>query len=255
MKLVVTGDFTLNGVANASGSPESHNQGGNAGGGSGGAIDITTGTIAGSGSITADGGSYSWMSGPGGRIAVKLTKPGADFSGFTGLIRATGRSRGSHSGAQGSAGTVYLKTGDEADFAGTLRIACPKYDSNDNWNNKTSTTELVSLGYGGDDVADYKKVKVEVRDYGFAAVNTDVTVKSVTLATADAKLDLEGNTLTVDKFEYFANDVINNLAAGEYSFAQLSAIEGLNIVDTSAGQSGKIIVKERVLRGLKLILR
>lgn len=255
MKLVVTGGFTLNGVANASGSPESHHQGGNAGGGSGGAIDITTGTIAGSGSITADGGSYSWMSGPGGRIAVKLTKPGADFSGFTGLIRATGRSRGSHGGAQGSAGTVYLKTGDEADFAGTLRIACPKYDSNDNWNNKTSTTELVSLGYGGDDVADYKKVKVEVRDYGFAAVNTDVTVKSVTLATADAKLDLEGNTLTVDKFEYFANDAINNLAAGEYSFAQLSVIEGLNIVDTSAGQSGKIIVKERVLRGLKLILR
>ena len=255
MKLVVTGDFTLNGVANASGSPESHHQGGNAGGGSGGAIDITTGTIAGSGSITADGGSYSWMSGPGGRIAVKLTKPGADFSGFTGLIRATGRSRGSHGGAQGSAGTVYLKTGDEADFAGTLRIACPKYDSNDNWNNKTSTTELVSLGYGGDDVADYKKVKVEVRDYGFAAVNADVTVKSVTLATADAKLDLEGNTLTVDKFEYFANGAINNLAAGEYSFAQLSAIEGLNIVDTSAGQSGKIIVKERVLRGLKLILR
>ena len=255
MKLVVTGGFTLNGVANASGSPESHHQGGNAGGGSGGAIDITTGTISGSGSITADGGSYSWMSGPGGRIAVKLTKPGADFSGFTGLIRATGRSRGSHGGAQGSAGTVYLKTGDEADFAGTLSIACPKYDSNDNWNNKTSTTELVSLGYGGDDVADYKKVKVEVRDYGFAAVNTDVKVKSVTLATADAKLDLEGNTLTVDKFEYFANDEINNLAAGEYSFAQLSAIEGLNIVDTSAGQSGKIIVKERVLRGLKLILR
>lgn len=255
MMLTVTGDFTMNGTANANGSPESHDQGGNAGGGAGGSINITAGTFAGSGRLTADGGSYGWMSGPGGRIAVKLTKPGADFSGFTGLIRATGRSRGSHGGAQGSAGTVYLKTGNEADFAGTLRIACPKYDSNDNWNNKTSTTELVSLGYGGDDVADYKKVKVEVRDYGFAAVNTDVTVKSVTLATADAKLDLEGNTLTVDKFEYFANDAINNLAAGEYSFAQLSAIEGLNIVDTSAGQSGKIIVKERVLRGLKLILR
>ena len=251
MKLVVTGDFTLNGVANASGSPESHHQGGNAGGGSGGAIDITTGTIAGSGSITADGGSYSWMSGPGGRIAVKLTKPGADFSGFTGLIRATGRSRGSHSGAQGSAGTVYLKTGDEADFAGTLRIACPKYDSNDNWNNKTSTTELVSLGYGGDDVADYKKVKVEVRDYGFAAVNTDVKVKSVTLATADAKLDLEGNTLTADTFRYpDADGKLKKLKPGTYTLDQLKTLGIERVCDSVGG--GRLVIRGT---GMVLLVR
>lgn len=251
MKLVVTGGFTLNGVANASGSPESHHQGGNAGGGSGGAIDITTGTIAGSGSITADGGSYSWMSGPGGRIAVKLTKPGADFSGFTGLIRATGRSRGSHGGAQGSAGTVYLKTGDEADFAGTLRIACPKYDSNDNWNNKTSTTELVSLGYGGDDVADYKKVKVEVRDYGFAAVNTDVKVKSVTLATADAKLDLEGNTLTADTFRYpDADGKLKKLKPGTYTLDQLKTLGIERVCDSVGG--GRLVIRGT---GMVLLVR
>ena len=255
MKLVVSGTFTMNGVANASGSPESHNQGGNAGGGAGGAIDITAGSIAGNGQITADGGSYGWMSGPGGRIAVKLTDSGADFSEFTGLIRATGRSRGSHGGAQGSAGTIYLKTGDEDAYAGTIRIACPKYDSLDNWSNKTSTTEIVSLGYGGDAVADYKHVKVEVRDFGRAAVNADVTLAQMTVATADAKLDLEGHTLTVNTFRYPVDDgnggtKLAKLKPGTYTLDQLKAL-GINCVYDSVG-GGKLVVTGT---GLMLLVR
>lgn len=217
---------------------------------------LKVGTLSGSGVIQADGGYNGGnSSGGGGRVAVRLTKSGATFDDFTGRIVASGRysQDAAYASHSSSAGSVYLETAADGEKGGVIRIAQGLNYAQNVLN--TSTTELVSLGYGGDDVADYKKVKVEVRDYGFVAVNADVTVKSVTLATADAKLDLEGNTLTADKFEYFANDAINNLAAGEYSFAQLSAIEGLNIVDTSAGQSGKIIVKERVLRGLKLILR
>lgn len=256
LNCTVTGALTVDGTISANGSlgggAVTHND--NAG--PGGAVLLKVGTLSGSGVIQADGGYNGGnSSGGGGRVAVRLTKSGATFDDFTGRIVASGRysqdaANASHSS---SAGSVYLETAADGEKGGVIRIAQGLNYAQNALN--TNTTEIVSLGYGGDDVADYKKVKVEVRDYGFAAVNTDVKVKSVTLATADAKLDLEGNTLTVDKFEYFANGAINNLAAGEYSFAQLSAIEGLNIVDTSAGQSGKIIVKERVLRGLKLILR
>ena len=255
MKLVVSGAFTMNGVANASGSPEEHGGSGNNGGGAGGSIDITAGSLTGNGRITADGGSYSWMSGPGGRIAIKLTDPSADFADFTGLIRATGRSRGSHGGAQGSAGTIYLKTGAEGDFAGTVKIACPKYDDWDNWLAKTSTTEIVSLGYGGDAVADYKKVKVEVRDYGRAAVNTDVQLAQMTVATADAFVDLEGHTLTVNTFRYPVDDgnggtKLAKLKPGTYTLDQLKAL-GINCVYDSVG-GGSLIVKGT---GLMLLVR
>ena len=256
LNCTVTGALTVDGTISANGSlgggAVTHND--NAG--PGGAVLLKVGTLSGSGVIQADGGYNGGnSSGGGGRVAVRLTKSGATFDDFTGRIVASGRysQTAAYASHSSSAGSVYLETAADGEKGGVIRIAQGLNYAQNVLN--TNTTELVSLGYGGDDVADYKKVKVEVRDYGFAAVNTDVTVKSMTLATADAKLDLEGNTLTVDKFEYFANDAINNLAAGEYSFAQLSAIEGLNIVDTSAGQSGKIIVKERVLRGLKLILR
>ena len=243
MILTVTGDFMMNGSANASGSSESHNQGGNTGGGAGGSINITAGTFAGSGRLTADGGSYGWMSGPGGRIAVKLTKPGADFSGFTGLIRATGRSRGGD--AQGSAGTVYLKTAADGELSGTIKIACPKYENLDNWLTKTSTTEIVSLGYGGDDVKAYKLAKLEVSDFGRAAVNADVQLKSVKVLTTDAYVDLEGHQLKVDSFSYPVvgdGDVVKylRLAPGTYTIDKLAGVS--SVYDSSAEQTGEILV-------------
>ncbi len=239
MKLVVTGALAMNGTANASGSPEAHNQGGNAAGGSGGAIDITAGSLSGSGRITADGGSYGWHSGPGGRIAVKLTDKDADFSDFTGLIRATGRSRGSHSGAQGSAGTVYLKTGAESDFGGTLKIACPNYDSMENWNNKTSTTEVVSLGFGGDEIAAMKQVNLVVSDNGRAAVNTDVEFASVTVADATSFIDFEGHTLTVKSAAVGTAKIV----AGEYIIPAKSFLEAFPALYNSSEEDGKLVVR------------
>lgn len=245
MKLVVTGALTMNGVANASGSPESHDQGGNASGGSGGAIDITAGSISGNGRITADGGSYGWHSGPGGRIAVKLTNSGADFSNFTGLIRATGRSRGSQ--AQGSAGTVYLKTGAESDFGGTLKIACPVYDGNENWNNKTSTTEVVSMGFGGDTVAKMKQVNLVVSDNGRAAVNTDVEFASVTVADATSYIDFEGHTLTTHNARIGSTRVV----PGEYTIPAKGSLEAFPALYNSSTDAGKLIV---IASGTMIIL-
>ena len=239
MKVLVTGAFTMNGVANASGEPEAYNQSGNCGGGAGGSIDITAGSIAGDGSIRADGGCYGWMGGPGGRIAVKLTDARADFSQFTGVIRATGRARGSHSGAQGSAGTVYLKTGSEGEKAGTLKIACPKYESADDWNAKTSTTEIVSLGYGGDAVSDMKKVKLVVAEWGRAAVNADVQFASLTLSDGNSFVDLEGHTLTVTSAEVDGE----RIPIGVYEVPAQGTLDSFPVIYNTAATAGQLIVK------------
>ncbi len=73
--------------------------------GSGGSINITAGTISGSGPISANASIY-YQGGGGGRVAVRLTQPGATFSSHTGLISAFG---GNHNdaNADGAPGTVY----------------------------------------------------------------------------------------------------------------------------------------------------
>lgn len=194
IKLVVAGALTLNGEANANGMLEAYKDGGNCSGGTGGSIDITAGTISGTGRVVAEAGSKQAVRGSAGRIAVKLTSPGADFSNFSGKISASGRVLGSGGPADSSAGTVYLQTATDGEKGGTVYIAM---SAGNQAANNTNTTEMVSLGYGGDAVDDYKKVKYVVRDYGRAAVNADMKAASIEIVDANSSLDLEGHTLTV----------------------------------------------------------
>ncbi len=240
VKLVVSGTFTLDGQANVNGFPEAHNGSGNASGGAGGAIDFTAGALEGSGSITANGGSYAWARGPGGRIALKLTGPGKDFSNFKGTISASGRATSPGSVDDCSAGTVYLQTAADGDKGGTVIIAMSvgnRYAGN------TNTTEMASLGYGGDAVADYKKVKYVVSDYGHAAANVDMMVESVTIADENSGLDLEGHALKTKAFRYpKTGGGLAKLSPGTYTAAQLRGKEIACVVDTSDGASGSLVV-------------
>ncbi len=239
VKLVVSGTLTLDGPANANGFPESHNGGGNASGGAGGSLDFTAGRLSGSGSITADGGSYAWQRGPGGRVAVKLTGAGAGFADFAGEIRASGRAVSPGGAEDASAGTVYLQTAADGDKGGTILIAMRE---GNRFAGNTNTTEMVSLGYGGDAVADYKKVKYVVRDYGRAAVNDDMKAASIEIADANSSLDLEGHTLTVKSAK--VNGV--RLAPGTYAARSTVAIGegtlGDYLVDTADGAGGALVV-------------
>lgn len=248
VRLTVSGTLTLDGPANASGLPEAYNQGGNASGGAGGSLDFTVGRLAGSGSITADGGSYAWQRGPGGRIAVKLTGAGAGFANFVGDIRASGRARDGSS-ADTSAGTVYLQTAADGEKGGTVYIAMS--EGNRNASN-TNTTEMVSLGYGGDDVKDYKKVKYVVRDFGRAAVNADMKAASIEIADTNSSLDLEGHTLTVKSAKVGGV----RLAPGTYKAGSTVAIGegtlGDYLVDTADGAGGALVVSGG---GFRLSLR
>ena len=205
LKLVIGGKLTNNGDICANGNDDGTTANSNSAGGTGGAIDITAGSIEGVGKIRADGGFISNWRGTGGRVAVKLTEKGADFSGYTGEISASGRTQGNTTRPErdGSAGTVYLQTGDERDKGGTMRIWMT---SGNRSPLNQNTTDIVSTGLAGsdiatgDDVVDYKSVKLEVSNYGRALVNVDdLKLSSVVVTTADAVLDLNGKTLTVKK--------------------------------------------------------
>ncbi len=249
IKLVVAGALTLNGEANANGMLEVYKDGGNCSGGTGGSIDITAGTISGTGRVVAEAGSKQAVRGSAGRIAVKLTSPGADFSSFSGAISASGRVLGSGGPADSSAGTVYLQTAADGEKGGTVYIAM---SAGNQAANNTNTTEMVSLGYGGDAIADYKKVKYVVRDYGRAAVNADMNAASIEIADANSSLDLGGHTLTVKSAT--VNGV--RLATGAYGAGSTVAIGERTLadylVDTAEGAGGELIVKGI---GFQLIVR
>ncbi|MCR5839027.1 MAG: hypothetical protein K6G94_05270, partial [Kiritimatiellae bacterium] len=141
--------------------------------------------------------------------------------------------------ADSSAGTVYLQTAADGEKGGTVYIAM---SAGNQAANNTNTTEMVSLGYGGDAVADYKKVKYVVRDYGRAAVNADMKAASIEIADENSSLDLEGHTLTVKSAK--VNGV--RLSPGTYTAASLADY----LVDSGAG--GALVVSGG---GFKLSVR
>lgn len=257
VRVVVGGTLTMDGEAFVSGQPEDRNKGGNFGsrtGGAGGSLDITAGRLVGSGSFRANGGNYNDFSGPGGRIAVRLTAPGADFGTFSGAIHAGGGSwwkGGTNAIHDASAGTVYLETAADGDKCGTIRISMDPINSGyiksrikgGNPTN-TNTTEMVSLGYGGDGLGDYKHARYVIADYGRAAVNADFNAHSVMLADDTVALDLEGHELFVREFYWVSNSGVktNRLWSGEYSAAQLSGLGVPGVEDSSSVKSGKVVV-------------
>ena len=250
LSFVVTGALTLEGEANANGIQETYAAGGNCSGGTGGAIDITAGTLSGSGRILAEAGTKQAQRGSGGRIAVKLTSANADFSNFSGTISASGRVQGSGGDEDSSAGTVYLQTAADGEKSGTVRIAM---SAGNRAANNTNTTEMASLGYGGDTVADYKKVKYVVSDYGHAAVNTNMTVASVTIADENSGLDLEGHALKTKAFRYpKAGGGLASISSGTYTVAQLEERGVACVVDTSDGKTGTLTIGGI---GLQMVVR
>jgi hypothetical protein len=98
-RLNVTGKLTVNGRVSADGTSGS---GQNAGGGAGGSVWLTVGTLAGSGLISASGGAGTFGGGGGGgRVAVTFNTN--LFSGVMAAYGGGGTNRG-------GAGTIYTKT-------------------------------------------------------------------------------------------------------------------------------------------------
>ena len=171
--LAVTGNLILNGKANASGYDTVDAWGVNSGGG--GTINIRAGTLTGTGALLAHVGNATKNNGGagpsgGGRIAVRLTDAGADFSGFdTGYAKvkahgiswyyssSTLRNTTDYASEMSSAGTIYLQSGNEPEGSGRIIVA------NDNSTvNTIAVTPLPSGSYGGDaDVFDAASLTIE----------------------------------------------------------------------------------------------
>lgn len=233
-------DFTVNGCLTVDGSivsdaPDTVDGGrGNA---CGGAINITAGSIAGAatGLISARGVRDVQC---GGRIAVKLTDAQATFDDYAGAFAVN--CGGSTSSS--SAGSLYLKRGDEAEKAGVIII--------DNANKTGVTTPICANGYEADEVADFKKARLLLRNKGLAQVTVaddsgEFRLGGVEIA-ENSKLDLYGHTLVVGSAKVNGR----SLGPGTYTVAS----EGLAdyLADSSTDGGGKLIVAGN---GLTIVVR
>ena len=189
--LAVGGCLTLNGNANAGStdiSAGSHL-------GAAGTINITAGSIAGSGNITANGGNSgaakSRGAGGGGRVSVRLTDAGATFADFSGTISAQGNNGNSATVTAGSsAGTVYLQDGNTAAGAGTIRVA----------NISPSTAADARTGFpslsNGEPIDDLSKAALEIADSSRVILIANVRLRALDVG-AGSTPDLNGRTNAV----------------------------------------------------------
>jgi len=113
IRLKVTGKLTANGGVTADAAGE------HSADPAGGSVWIDVGTLAGGGTVSANGKGGQYMGG-GGRIAV-WQRSAKDLNAFTGSFSALGGPQATWSGASGG-GTVYLQVG-AAKGAGEIRVA------------------------------------------------------------------------------------------------------------------------------------
>lgn len=185
--LSVGGVLTVNGNIEANGFGWNLND---FAGSSGGTINITAGTISGSGKITANGGSCNCGPGGGGRIRVALTGENATFASFgapdhivanSGTLEPTATMTTKRDTMIGAAGTITLVSGGEtkvivADTCTTRR--------------EPTTETLISATHlparqNADSLSALKHTKWELSGHGAIRLTRDVQIASLSLATDD----------------------------------------------------------------------
>ena len=262
LKLVVDGALTIDGTVTSVGGTSSYD-----GQGSGGSINITAGSLSGSGTMSASGCkatsattafiNMDYMlkhrgvksASAGGRIAVRLTGSGASFSNHwienilaTGALNMSGNAVFSNGCA--SAGTVYLQTAAEGEGGGTV------YVRNGNQTTNPAVTPIPSTRWGGER-DDLTKASLAIGAAARVKLFDGLKMKSLEMA-SDTTLDLNGKKLTVKSAK--VNGV--KLAPGTYAAGSTVAIGdgtlGDYLVDTAEGAGGELIVKGG---GFQFILR
>lgn len=237
VELVVSGTLTLGGTIESTAYTGNDGTKSEVGGGS---IDITAGRLAGDGSIKAGAVKDGQ---PGGRIAIHLTGVGATLDDFDGAVNCATLGAGS----VGSCGSIYIETAADGDRRGTVIL-------DDNNVTCTTYTPICATGYEADDVADFKKASLVIKQQAKGQVTAADTegkfaMKSVEIDST-GQLDLFGHTLTVNSAK--VNGV--KLASGTYTAGSNVAIGegklGDYLVDTATG--GALVVTGG---GLSLILR
>jgi cysteine-rich repeat protein len=137
IKLSAVSTLTVDGTISANGNNSSNSN--RRGGGSGGSIWLDAASLAGSGTVIADGGDgpgagWSGGGGGGGRIAVLYTD---DYSTLISgdKIQAVGGDGKGSGITSGGAGTIFIDDTDDADAHGSLLV------DNGNWSDSDDTTQ------------------------------------------------------------------------------------------------------------------
>ncbi|NLB56710.1 MAG: hypothetical protein GX811_13295, partial [Lentisphaerae bacterium] len=185
--LDVKGSTIINGFLKADGKNTS------GGASAGGSIILRTASLAGAGTISADGGrpsggAYSARAGGGGRIAITLNEPGAKFDEF-GIdnITAFGGKPSATQKDSGGAGTIYLEDGNTRTGYGIFRIA----------NNDHTGTPDTEFPAEGQDPEEANTATFSLYDGAAMVLLDDFFVGDIRLNTDNTLLDLGEKTLTV----------------------------------------------------------
>lgn len=186
IRLVVGGATTLNGRLEAVGFGYPNFVAGNSvGASSGGTINLTTASLAGSGTINADGGcDEEGGNGSGGRVRVKLTSAAATFNDFNvANITAMGGTRRDgnyHAPIEGvvdaAAGTIALQTATDNESSGTVVIK-NRIRKIDNVDVPVGATHFPSMQAGDRRLSG---VKLVVEADTFVKLTRNVAVKEMT---------------------------------------------------------------------------
>ena len=233
--LTVTGDSAIEGTVSSMGA---NNGDVNQCGGAGGSIYLTTGTIQGSGTLSANGGYGSGRGGGGGRIAVILTS-GTDF----GNMKMTAYGGGT-SARNGAAGTVYQEKATDAAGKGELIVD----NNNDPADNLyAQATELNTL-----DAVSYEFARITVTNAGVLGVGPDDTlIMTTTVVSGDSEdendgIRVAGGTLTVPATLAVSNYFIQVSAAGSTFDPSTSLTIGTGgglLVDKPHSLSGNLTIQ------------
>ena len=158
------------------------------GGGAGGSVNITAATLAGSGTIRANGGNGYYAHGGGGRISLN----GVTTDNFTGTLQVNGGSSG------GKTGTIYLNSTKRTNLVlgGSGNLASLKLGSDDT-NNYIFTNLTVNSG-GSLEVDSNPNMNSGAGGYATLTVSTSIDVNSgstLTFSTAGATAGVHGEIM------------------------------------------------------------
>ena len=213
VKLSVGGALTMDGVIRSRGFGYPLNEPGTVGGaGSGGSINITAASLAGAGTIDANGGANGlYGPGSGGRVKVALTGAGATFDAFTGTIEAVGGSMqdagqpGQYDLSPAAAGTVCLQTAGAAPVVKVYNVF--RYGNTDAaWRVATDTNAIPSATHlpamqATDAPVALRTTHWELSGHGAIRLTANCRVASLTIAesTGPQRVYTDGHKLRVNE--------------------------------------------------------
>lgn len=161
--------------------------------GSGGSVNIVAASLSGSGSAHASGGTSSTqLPGAGGRVAVRLTSPGAVPGAFQGTLFAYGGTQGSSTAS--SAGTVFTATADAGHGSVTIANHPTRNLASSNRFNTHDKTDFPATQ--DNDPKEVDRVNLVMGRYATLNLTADAKVSSLSTVSTSV-IRLNGHTLTV----------------------------------------------------------